>query len=313
MIDAKADVCPFCKIPFSKGKNQNNLIKNKFLPPVLGVNKIISNQNVNFQIEKAKSRLKEIISFILNTKNNELPYFIPYFEIESLEIADIKDYEEEKMHFQSPDSIKVDEKSLEEINKLANIFTNNETKVNEIKEENKAENKKTIEEKFSSKDIIRIETKEIVDKKNQEEPSLNIKNLIISLDEITKNSNSNFSKTEFKTNKLQSLEVFNIKSLELEENKNKDELNNNVIKSEEFKTNEKNSLDNFTKPRGSDNEIAVEHYNLARNLCVKRDYKNALIELEKAVKLDPKFEQAHILLSRTYMKLKNDGLIYVKE
>jgi len=112
---------------------------------------------------------------------------------------------------------------------------------------------------------------------------------------------------------LQSLEVFNIKSLELEENKNKDELNNNVIKSEEFKTNEKNSLDNFTKPRGSDNEIAVEHYNLARNLCVKRDYKNALIELEKAVKLDPKFEQAHILLSRTYMKLKNDGLIYVKE
>ena len=33
--------------------------------------------------------------------------------------------------------------------------------------------------------------------------------------------------------------------------------------------------------------------------------KQALEELETAVKIDPTFEQAHILLSRTYLKLKN--------
>jgi Tfp pilus assembly protein PilF len=91
--------------------------------------------------------------------------------------------------------------------------------------------------------------------------------------------------------------------LDIKENKKMDISNINSDK-------EKNLI---SQPRGSDNELAIKYYYLARELCVKKDYKNALTELEKAVKIDPKFEQAHILLSRTYIKLKNDGLIYVKE
>lgn len=57
--------------------------------------------------------------------------------------------------------------------------------------------------------------------------------------------------------------------------------------------------------RGTTNELAMNHYVFARDLCLKKEYTQALDELEKAVKIDPAFEIAHILLSRTYLKLKN--------
>lgn len=57
--------------------------------------------------------------------------------------------------------------------------------------------------------------------------------------------------------------------------------------------------------RGTTNTDAMNHYIFARDLCLKKEYHEALEELEKAVKIDPAFEQAHILLSRTYLKVKN--------
>ncbi len=60
-----------------------------------------------------------------------------------------------------------------------------------------------------------------------------------------------------------------------------------------------------TGARSTTNSIAMNHYIQARDLCVKRDYQKALLELEESVKIDPAFEQAHILLSRTYLKIKN--------
>ncbi|MBC7474421.1 MAG: hypothetical protein H7263_09030 [Candidatus Sericytochromatia bacterium] len=60
-----------------------------------------------------------------------------------------------------------------------------------------------------------------------------------------------------------------------------------------------------TGARSTVNSIAMNHYIQARDLCVKRDYEKALLELEESVKIDPAFEQAHILLSRTYLKIKN--------
>lgn len=64
--------------------------------------------------------------------------------------------------------------------------------------------------------------------------------------------------------------------------------------------------------RGSTDEDALEYYNIARDLCVKKNYVDALKKLETCVKIDPAFEQAHILLSRTYLKLKSSGHIEVK-
>ncbi|MFN8673923.1 MAG: hypothetical protein U0457_17815 [Candidatus Sericytochromatia bacterium] len=61
--------------------------------------------------------------------------------------------------------------------------------------------------------------------------------------------------------------------------------------------------------RSTNNEQAMKHYNIAKALCVKNDYMNALYELETSVKLDPAFEQAHILLSRTFLKLKSLGKV----
>jgi hypothetical protein len=65
-------------------------------------------------------------------------------------------------------------------------------------------------------------------------------------------------------------------------------------------------------PRGSQNEEAIKYFNLAKDLCVKGNYKLALIELEEAVKTDPAYEEAHILLSRTYLKLKSMNLVWMK-
>jgi hypothetical protein len=59
-----------------------------------------------------------------------------------------------------------------------------------------------------------------------------------------------------------------------------------------------------TGPRSTTNLKALSHYNTAKDLCVKGNYHRALEELETAVKEDPAFEQAHVLLSRTYLKLK---------
>lgn len=64
--------------------------------------------------------------------------------------------------------------------------------------------------------------------------------------------------------------------------------------------------------RGSTDEDALEYYNIARDLCVKKNYVDALKKLETCVKIDPAFEQAHILLSRTYLKLKSSGHIEIK-
>lgn len=57
--------------------------------------------------------------------------------------------------------------------------------------------------------------------------------------------------------------------------------------------------------RSTTNQEAMDYYISARDLCLKKQYSQALDELEKAVTLDPAFEQAHILLSRTYLKIKN--------
>ncbi|MFN4149866.1 MAG: tetratricopeptide repeat protein, partial [Candidatus Sericytochromatia bacterium] len=65
-------------------------------------------------------------------------------------------------------------------------------------------------------------------------------------------------------------------------------------------------------PRSSQNEEAIKYFNLAKDLCVKGNYKLALIELEEAVKIDPAYEEAHILLSRTYLKLKSMNLVWMK-
>lgn len=64
--------------------------------------------------------------------------------------------------------------------------------------------------------------------------------------------------------------------------------------------------------RSTTDEDALEYYNIARDLCVKKNYVDALKKLETSVKIDPAFEQAHILLSRTYLKLKSSGHIEVK-
>ncbi len=57
--------------------------------------------------------------------------------------------------------------------------------------------------------------------------------------------------------------------------------------------------------RSTTNNEAMNLYLSARDLCLKKEYLKALDELEKSVKIDPAFEQAHILLSRTYLKTKN--------
>lgn len=57
--------------------------------------------------------------------------------------------------------------------------------------------------------------------------------------------------------------------------------------------------------RGTINNEAMDLYISARDLCLKKEYTKALDLLEKSVKIDPAFEIAHILLSRTYLKIKN--------
>lgn len=309
MVDINVKICPFCKTSFKEVK-AINIPKRKFVPPVLGVtNKEITTFNNdldddNKRKENNNSKFKELIVFIINKKNNEFPYFIPNFEIESLEIADIKDYEEkDKKTFENPESISVDESSLQEINQLASLFVKEE-KLNKDQEIQEIKDKEDIlpETKFSSKNILRTETKDIKDKKNEDEPILNIKNLIISLDELT--NKENIDNKESINSNLENI----IKKIELK-NKNKGvfDIKDLTIEKQE------NNKEIIYQARSSDNQLALNHYNLAKDLCVKRDYIKALIELENAVNIDPRFEQAHILLSRTYIKLKKDGLINVKE
>ncbi len=87
----------------------------------------------------------------------------------------------------------------------------------------------------------------------------------------------------------------------------------NLLESLNTQIKEKNTGTSFPPPppgpRGSTNQKALNHYNNARDLCVKGNYPKALEELETSVSADPAFEQAHILLSRTFLKLKSLGLI----
>lgn len=87
------------------------------------------------------------------------------------------------------------------------------------------------------------------------------------------------------------------------------EINNIIPKFDDEKPKIRNpittTLNTTLGARSTTNQDAMNYYITARDLCLKKQYGQALDELEKAVTLDPAFEQAHILLSRTYLKIKN--------
>lgn len=85
-----------------------------------------------------------------------------------------------------------------------------------------------------------------------------------------------------------------------EENQEEDTVNTKNLSNKNVVLTKKSS-----GARASENQEAVNHFETAKKLCVDGNYQKALEELELSVKKDPAYELAHILLSRTYLKLKN--------
>lgn len=249
------------------------------LEPLKNPKSDIKEEKNSFE-ESVQQNISEIINEPIENKNDVLPKV----EVEE-ENNDLKQVIKNRLK------------------RLSKKPTNEKTEPIDSKLDTEIKKEEPVEENKSKETIGYFETK--VENQKDEETNK------------TRSNEADSKPTEIGLVRYKADEKMEVKVLEAIKAEEKTEIqlketscNNNIRTT--LNTTNASLMNQIQGARGSNNKEALQYYNIARDLCVKNNYLLALTQLELAVKTDPAFEQAHILLSRTYLKLKSSGHIEIK-